>query len=47
MLQINIASLVMLIVTMVKLFIIVKLLMAKQPLIKLNVEKKDGIINCG
>jgi hypothetical protein len=47
MLHINIASLVMLIVTMVKLFITVKLLMAKLAVIKLNVEKNDGIINCG
>jgi hypothetical protein len=39
MLQINIASLVMLIVTMVKLFIIVKLLMAKLAVIKLIVDK--------
>jgi hypothetical protein len=47
MLQINIANLVMLTVTMVKLFITVKLLMAKLAVIKLNVEKNYGIINCG
>jgi hypothetical protein len=40
MLQINIATLVMLIVTMVKLFITIKLLMAKLAVIRLNVEKK-------
>jgi hypothetical protein len=40
MLQINIVNLVMPIVTMVKLFITVKLFMAKLAVIKLNVEKK-------
>jgi hypothetical protein len=34
-------------VTMVKLFIIVELFMAKIAIIKLNMAKNDGITNCG
>jgi hypothetical protein len=44
MLKINIANLIMFIITMVKLFIIAKLLMAKLDIIKL---KNDGIIKYG
>jgi hypothetical protein len=48
MIKINITNLIMLIITMVKLFIIVKLFMAKLAIIKLNMaQKNDGIISYG